>query len=447
MDNSHFKWVVAASAVIATAAAIQIALCSRTWIGGDQAKLLNLALDYLEAGELTSVGRPPSEYGAGLTQGRVLQLAIALPIRVWPDYRAPIVLIGIFHLVAGIIVASTMFKAAGPKTAVLFLIVYWLSPWHLYHSGILWEPAYVFLPAALHLWACWRLREVPSMLPSVVLGVTLMIAFQFHPSALLLLILTVLIYLKRVIRPRAAGVVLGLCIAALALIPTVLYLSGRLYVALPPTEEIQRTLLVRANSVFRGLLYWFRMGSLHIGRRLDQVVYLDTDWAGESTSKALVRTSVEMFRAVTVASALLAVIASWWYFRRGNRGANLGAGRMWLRSYAKYGLIAILIGCGICPITIQGWHLIILSHAAAFPVTFWIADGLRTRRRWFRLILILFLALRIPEIAIIGLGHYDFRGKSLYREEAPRLPERLRSLLPDYMKEGLPDPESVESEK
>ena len=36
---------------------------------------------------------------------------------------------------------GTLRQAVGTKHAAVFLLVYWLSPWRLYHSGFVWEPS------------------------------------------------------------------------------------------------------------------------------------------------------------------------------------------------------------------------------------------------------------------------------------------------------------------
>ena len=94
-------------------------------------------------------------------------------------------------------------------------MLYWLSPWRLYHAGFLWEPGMMFLPAAIHLGSCWLLRpsdgpaslakesktETVRLAASIALGIVLVGSLQIHASFVVLVAATLGLAATRRIRP------------------------------------------------------------------------------------------------------------------------------------------------------------------------------------------------------------------------------------------------------
>lgn len=415
----------AVCAVLALGVVVQVFLCCRATVGGDQRILLELGLDYARTGHLEPVAKASS--GGGSIPGALLQLLLGLPLKVWQDPRAPVVLIGVFHLVAGIVLARVVAAAAGARQAVFFLVVSWLSPWRLYHSGFLWEPAYLVLPAAVHLWASWRLRESARFVPSAILAATVLLTFQIHMSALLLAVLTVILFARRHVRLSWAGVAAGAIAGAIPLVPTMRAALAGTLPSLMPTDGHLGYGLVKVYPALRGFVYWFRLGSLDIGRRLSQVVFADSAWAEGDAWRMATRAAVLALAGLATASVAIAVVASWSWLRRGGgpegsgeapggavgeaAGAG-GAGRRWLRSYSLAGLWALLVAAALSPVTVQGWHVLVALPAACLPVSFWVADHWGSKRLVVRWVLVAFLLLRIPEIVVIGLGHEIYGGKA-----------------------------------
>jgi hypothetical protein len=421
-----------AAVLLLTGVLIQAWLSARSGIGGDQFVLFDLGLDYLEEGALSAVGKGMS--GGGFIPGSLLQLLIGLPFSIWLDYRSPLVLVGFFHLAAGILSLVVLRQAAGERAALIYLVLWWLSPWRLYHSGILWEPVYVILPAALHLWSCWSLRERAGVLASAVLAATLATAFQLHGSFLILVILTVILMVRRLIRIRWEGALLGAAAGSLTLLPTAAaFLEGRLP-SPAPADSFLGYGLVTGVPLLRGFLYWFRLGSLDVGGRLTKVIFFDGEWVAREPLGQAVRGGAGLVVVLALASILLAVAATWWYFRRGGRVEGKSGGWRWLRGYCLCAFAGLMASCAFSPVTIQSWHVLIALPAACLPVAMWIDDLWRPRRRWLAGALVLFLALRLPEILLIGLGCEAYR---VDPHIADRLQPRQQELLPEDLRQGL----------
>ena len=176
--------------------------------------------------------------GDGRIPGALLPLLIALPLEVWPDYRAPALLSGLTHFAAAALLAACVGRALGARFAAAYLAIYWLSPWRLYHAGFLWEPAYVFLPAALHLFCAYRLRERPHAGWSILLGLLLSATLQLHGSFLVLVLLTAMLVARKLVRIDWRGAALGLAAGCLTLVPTLQAFAAGALPPLAPTSSV-----------------------------------------------------------------------------------------------------------------------------------------------------------------------------------------------------------------
>ncbi len=419
------RFITVAAALLLAGVIIQAWLGSRGGIGGDQYVLFDLGLDYLEEGGLSAVGKGMS--GGGFIPGSLLQLLIGVPFSVWRDYRSPVVLIGLFHLLAAVVSTLAVRRAAGPRAALFFLALWWLSPWRLYHSGILWEPAYVVLPSALHLAACWGLRERAGALWSALLVATLVLTFQLHGSFLFLVVLTGVLLFRKLIRLQWEGGLLGAAVGGLTLIPTMAAFSAGTLPSPAPSNSFIGYGLVTVAPLIKSFVYWFRLGSLDIGRRLKGVVFLEEGWAGAGSLSIFVKGAAAALVLLAAASILIALAATWWCFRRDRRGEGRAAGWLWLRSYAMAGFASLLISSALSPVTIQSWHVLIVLPAACLPVALWLDDLWPPARAWLRWALFLFLVLRLPQMIVVGTGHEAYR---LDPNIESKLQERQKTLLP-----------------
>src|ERR1035437_9069821 len=220
-QTSFWLWVV-----IVAGTAIYLWLLSRSWVGRDQIILLNLGQGFALTGTLHPVAKGMS--GGGMIPGSLLEILIGGPLMIWQDYRAPLIPIAIFALLAGVSVYRVAKVQMGSDAALIYFLLYWLSPWRLTHAAMMWEPAFLFLPAALHLWAVSRLTPQPGLptgsgrlWPSIVLGGVLLLTPQLHGSFLFLWLLTAILIYKKKIRLDWRGAALGAAIGSLTLIPAI----------------------------------------------------------------------------------------------------------------------------------------------------------------------------------------------------------------------------------
>lgn len=189
------RFFYTAIAILLTGFFLQLFLWSRQWVGSDQIALLKAGLEFADNCRLVPFAKRMS--AGGRIPGAFLQILVGLPIKIWRDFRSPALFIGISHLFAVTILIVVLTKTIGIKYTVFFLAVYWLSPWRLYHSGFLWEPGFVFLPAAIHLASLYCLRNRKQVLASAILVATIVLTMQIHASFIVLFISTIFLIWKK----------------------------------------------------------------------------------------------------------------------------------------------------------------------------------------------------------------------------------------------------------
>ena len=419
----------AALAILVTGVLLQFFLWSRAWVDNDQIVLLRRGLEFAEGGGLVPYGKYMS--GGGKIPGALLQLLVGMSLWIWPDYRAPGLLVGVSHLVAVSVLGVILAKALGMRSTVFFLAIYWLSPWRLYHAGFLWEPGFVFLPAAVHLACSYRLRERRRFLASAVLAATIALTMQIHASFLILLVSTAILLWKRVVRLDLRGAVAGLVVGSLTLIPTAqACLRGELPRLAPARWDYLPPVVLEISNLFKGLLYWFRLGSLDIGRRIRDVAGVAETNLSESAAASLIALGVSVLAALALASLVISLTASWQYFR-GSGTAEETDNREWhwMRVYALSFLLSVLIASVLAPVPVQGWHFVIALHAACLPVAFWLQKNLVGPRQWLRTVAASFIVLEIVITLAIGLGNPRYAQPSDSQRVQEEIPAELRRLF------------------
>ena len=387
---SRDPWLTAGSCLFALGCLLQLWLSARSWFYFDQVLLYRLGIEGLASGQLFPFAKAVS--GSGVIPGALLEILVAAPLAVWMDFRSPIVLLGLFQVAGGAILWRTSARIFGEPTAAIFVAVYWLGPWRLYHSGFLWEPTYLLLPAALHLWASVRSFEKPHIGSSMMLGLVSVAAVQLHPSGAVLGATTVLLLLsgRQHLNPGAA--LAGVALGGVTMIPTAL---ARWRGTMPSTVNVSDWTelgLVRVYPLFKDLIYWLRLGSLDVGRRIRQSQVTESwEWLTVALG------------ALAAASVLVALLANIQFVRC----QTLNQEQSFVRTYCAAALVAHVAAMALSTVTPQGWHLLVVLHAASVPVAWMLARTL-TSGSGSRVLLTavwLVLLLRLPIAAVLGLAH------------------------------------------
>lgn len=343
----------------------------RSQVGGDQLNLL--ARGWLLAAEGTwiSYGNPMST--GGKAPGGVTSLLVGLPLMLWRDHRAPSALVLLFHVAAYLILDGTLKRILSPFERVLLAVLYWLNPWQLYFAAFLWNPNYLFLSGAVHLWSSLAQRERARFWPSFLHAAGLALAFQIHASFLLLAVASLLLWLRRYFRVHWGGAIAGGLLASLPLIPWAMELAADPVILTEADKGFLGRGLILFFPLLRGLMYWFRYASLALSQRM-----ADFDFSGLFGSDPWLGPGLNaMVNTVLALTLLIPLLANARLWRRARElwRVKLAPGashRDWLKGYARISFLAAVIVFALSPTTSMMWQGLILLHAAVLPVILWV---------------------------------------------------------------------------
>lgn len=380
----HSDEAAAARAVwtfFALGLALSLWMVARSQVAGDQLNLLARGWLLAEEGRWISYGNPMST--GGKAPGGITSVLVGLPLFLWKDHRAPTLVVLLFHVLAYLLLDGTLKRILSPRERVLLALLYWLNPWRLYFSAFLWNPNYLFLFGAIHLWSCLVQRERPQFWPSFLHGVGLALAFQIHASFLLIFVASVLLWLRGYFKPHWIGGFLGGVLAALPLIPWAFDLMKTPEIVTEADKGFLGRGLVLVFPLLRGLLYWLRYASLALSEKLTLFDFSDLLgepdlWLGPGLTAVL--------RVVLSLTLLLPLLANVWLWRRNRRRWRrrlpaAASDRVWLQGYAIWSSVAAALVFALSPTTIMMWQALILLHAAILPVVLWAGALARTHRR------------------------------------------------------------------
>jgi hypothetical protein len=354
-------------ALFAVGLALSGLMVARQQVGGDQLNLLARGWLLADQGRFISYGNPMSS--GGKAPGGATTLLVALPLHLWQDFRAPALVILACHALAFLILNRSLRRILTPRERVFFAILYWLSPWRLYHSGFLWNPNYLFLFGAAHLATALAQRERPRFWASAAHAAALVLAFQVHASFLLLFVASLLLWWRGYFRPHWTGTFAGGLPAAIPLVPWALDVARDPAIAAAGKGFLGRGLLLLFPLV-RGVLYLLRYGSLSLAGKMGRFDFTST--LGPETDRwlhPLAAALAGVLGVVTLAIPLFGAVRLWRRVRgRWRRRLAPGAsGREWLRGYVVWCFAAALLVFSLSPTTIMSWQGLILFHAAAIP--------------------------------------------------------------------------------
>ena len=347
-------------------------MMARAQSDGDALALLARGWLWVARGTFVPYGNSMSS--GGKAPGALTTILVGLPLRVWFDARAPIGLIIAFHVVAYLLLIAALGDVLTGTEQLLFCVFYWLSPWRLYHSGFLWNPNYLFLFGALHLWSARRLQQHRDGWGSFVHGMTPVLAFQLHASAVLLAIASAVLIVRRCIRVAWPALMGGVLVAALPLIPWAIELRSHSSIATMQHGFPGRGVLLMYPLV-RGLIYIVRFPSLHV---IADMSTIDFVGALGPVSDVLVRWTLSFIIVVIGPfTVLLAIASQWWFWRAEWRRPwrcrePIADAREWLRAYLASCLIAAVVTLAIAPTTPMHWQVLVIFHVAVLVPVLWL---------------------------------------------------------------------------
>ena len=361
--------------------AVSLLLVMRGLPAGDQLNLLARGWLLAAKGEFVAYGNPMST--GGKAPGGITSLLVGLPLFFWRDHRAPTVLILLGHVVAYGLLDRSLRRLLGPGERLLFAVFYWLNPWRLYFSGLLWNPSYLFLFGALHLSTSLEQREAPRFLASFLHLAALVLAFQVHASFLLLALASALLWQRGYFKLHWPAALAGGAVAALPLLPWALAVSSHPALVTGAQRGFPGRGLLYVFPSLRGIAYWLRYPSLGLPEKVSRfdfgpVTGGSDPWLGPALSWL----ASQAFLATTLVPLLAAI----WFWRRNRhrwrrRLPPQASGRVWLHGYIFWCFAGSVIAFALAPTTIMYWQVVLVFHAAVLPPVLWAGALLRSRHQ------------------------------------------------------------------
>ena len=245
--------------------AISILMVARSQVAGDQLNHLGRGWHLAMEGRWLPIGPPATKGGAQI--GGVNALLVGLPLMLWQDHRAPTAVVLLFHLVAYLLLDHLARHALRPEERLLLALLYWLNPWRLFFSGFLWNPNYLLLAGAAHLWTAWRLKRQARFWSSLLHVLTLGLAIQVHAACLILVIASALLWWRGYVRLHLGGAALAGLLIVASLVPWALAVMADRRL-LPAGEGLPGYGLLAVHPVLKGLSHWLRFPGLALGHAM-----------------------------------------------------------------------------------------------------------------------------------------------------------------------------------
>ena len=379
-------------------------------MAGDQLNLLARGWLLAERGVLVPYGNPLST--GGHEPGALTSLLVGLPLELWRHHRAPTVGIWVAHLLAWLLIDRVARGTLTRRERLLLAVAYWLSPWRLHFSGFLWNPNYLFLFGAVHLWSAWRQAERPSFFASLLQALAAGLAFQIHASFVLFVAASGLLWWRGWQRLHWGGVAAGGALAAASLAPWLVEAAHNPAI-LAAHGGFPGRGLVTLFPLLRGLLYWARYGSLAVS---DQMLRFDfTATFGTVVDRLLATPLTVLAQVAGALTLLIALLANVALVRSRGRGwlarrAPGAADRDWIAGYAMMALAAAFVVYCLAPTTIMFWQGVPLFHAAVLPPVLWAARQLDGPRAvWARRGVVAVAAISVLMGAAMAFGSPTYR--------------------------------------
>lgn len=325
---------------------------------GDIKQLLDHAQVFLETGKLVPYGNVASSGVKIFTPGSFLSAAVALPMYLWNSPSAALILIGVFHFLALLLILKVLLDFYDHRIVFLMLIFYGCNPWQT-SEVFLWNPAYLYFFTALHFWSAHQIFKGRSTLgPTVWHVLSLFGALQSHSSFVILGFISLLLFWKKALKVNWYGIVIGLLIGIGSLIP---YFIERM-TALSGTESTHTSGaflfrgLIFVYPFLKGIWYWIRQGSFAFPSHLFTDV--EFNW--------VMLVLVGIF---SVMSLGFSVFSNYQFIRKKTLTWNLWKFKKefaenWLVLYIYCAFWALLFVSALIPAEMAYWHVLLL-----FPIS------------------------------------------------------------------------------
>lgn len=385
----------------------------------DQTQMLVKGYHAALTGEYLPFGNEAST--TGNLPGSLSSFVIGFPFSIYFHAYSPIFFQIFLRIIAVIFFANGLAQIFPKKIVLAGTFLFALSTWTLM-QGMLYNPAYLPVGACAFFCAIAHLRNdneantsvVGRFLWSVLSVLGIGWCLQFHFSWPVLLFIAGIMWLRKDLKVSYVGLCVGAGLVALSLWPFIQELMvNPTLIRSTDAYSSDRYIgygFVHVYPVFKGLLYWFRFGSLlftqkaivpefdvdEIGLGLAIVAYA---WIGISS----------LIGGITVIFAAYCNYFTIFKYRLSNHAGRL----RFIRGLTFSSILAVLIAAGLNTLTLNYWQIAIVMPFALIPVLTYITHHQRAFKRYITLAVFFLAATNI--LAATYSSDYDIRVD--YRKE------------------------------
>jgi hypothetical protein len=202
-------------------------------LNGDQ--LQTLYRGYLAAHQGIWLNYGNAASVVGNVPGSLSTMVVGVPLVLWDSPWSPMLVIITCNIMALFLFDKVVKQVFDEPARLLFLVLFWLSPWFLYQH-MLYNLAYLFFCSALHFYTAFHLREKSSFWLTFGHVVSVGLVMQLHYSWPLLVMVSGYLFVRGVIKINYWGVLAGFLVLAATLVPYALEVLSTNSEAVSPEE-------------------------------------------------------------------------------------------------------------------------------------------------------------------------------------------------------------------
>ncbi|WP_234494994.1 3-deoxy-D-manno-octulosonic acid transferase [Vibrio maritimus] len=366
----HFHWLYALGFTIGLV--LTFLYAQNQILTGDQTQMLHKG--YLGAYQGTWLNYGNAASAVGNVPGSLSAWLIGVPLLVWDSPWSPMVLLIALRIVS-LVLLDNVIKTMMPENnsalmRLIFLALYWLNPWFLYDS-LLYNPSYLCLFAAMHLWSASKMRNHKSFGYTFVHVLSIGLAMQLHYSWPILAVISCYLFYRQMGQISWVGAVSAIAVLLLSLVPY--------FQEYAVNDDIKRESdryigygIVHVYPVLKAVLYWLRYGSMLFSNKV--IAYGEFDWLTQIEWIKL--SALSLWKALVFVVGAITVVVSakfnWTWWKRVKPICLRGKGELdnqqWIELYVFGAIVGVLISASLSPITFSYWHLIMVYPFAILPI-------------------------------------------------------------------------------
>lgn len=360
--------------------ALSIVMALRSQVQADQVNQLRFGWLWIAQGIFVPHGMPTS--AGGFSPGGLITLVTAAPLALWWDFRAVALSIVFVNLGAFLVLEHSVRPALGVRGRWLLLLLLWLCPWRMAFSSFIWAPNYALPMGMLHLATAVYMRRKPVAWATFAHVLLIGLGAQLHSAAALLALLSIFLFVSRLIRVHWGAFATATVVTLVSLVPWIKTIANDPSL-MPVGAGFPFRGLALVFPMIRGLGYSLRMATTSLPSRLTAFDFTPTFGADVDAWLA------PLMLIVTGAAHLSTLVAIWAIvrlFRKARQRRPWTAQpdeslRVWIKAYLAVACCTALLSFAAAPTTIMYWQTQVLMATMALAVVMPLEAALRCRRR------------------------------------------------------------------